>query len=92
MKKSLHNLEPSRSGYIRRSFLDQQVEQDLTRARDRTNQLTNETNATINRVADIVALPKIDDRFFAEMVEKARREKIKRANSSQNSTIARLRS
>ncbi|MGP1906850.1 T7SS effector LXG polymorphic toxin [Metabacillus sp. JX24] len=75
MKKSLHNLEPSRSGYIRRSFLDQQVEQDLTRARERTNQLTNETNATINRVADIVALPKIDDRFFAEMVEKARREK-----------------
>ncbi|WP_081870105.1 T7SS effector LXG polymorphic toxin [Metabacillus indicus] len=75
MKKSLHNLEPSRSGYIRRSFLDQQVEQDLTRARERTSQLTNEANATINRVADIVALPKIDDTFFAEMVEKARREK-----------------
>ncbi|MGD6793095.1 T7SS effector LXG polymorphic toxin [Metabacillus indicus] len=75
MKQSLHNLEPSRSGYIRRSFLDQQVEQDLARARERTNQLTNETNATIDRVADIVALPKIDDRFFAEMVEKGRREK-----------------
>ncbi|MEM5016860.1 T7SS effector LXG polymorphic toxin [Metabacillus indicus] len=75
MKKSLHNLEPSRSGYIRRSFLDQQVEQDLTRARERTSQLTNEANATISRVADIVTLPKIDDTFFAEMVEKARREK-----------------
>ncbi|MBS2970661.1 LXG domain-containing protein [Metabacillus sp. KIGAM252] len=75
MKKSLDLLEPSSSGFISQTFLEQQLEQDLTRAKDRTNQMVNETNSTMDGVADIVGLPKLNDTSFAEMVEKARTEK-----------------
>ncbi|MGD7006911.1 T7SS effector LXG polymorphic toxin [Metabacillus sp. 84] len=75
VKSALEALEPAESGFIRKSFLELQLNQDLTVVKDTTSDMTDETNATIDGISDIVGLPKLDDSTFADKVEKARQEK-----------------
>lgn len=58
---ALTSLEPDPSGFIEQDYLQVEVEQGINRARDTTVELTNETNAIMDEVSDIVSLPKLDD-------------------------------
>ncbi|WP_225231286.1 T7SS effector LXG polymorphic toxin [Solibacillus faecavium] len=61
MKTALSSLEPDSSGFIRQAALEGEIEQGLNRAKQVTEELTDETNNIMDQVSDIVSLPKLDD-------------------------------
>ncbi|MCC5803743.1 T7SS effector LXG polymorphic toxin [Rossellomorea vietnamensis] len=75
MKEALDHVEPSPDGFMRQSFLDNEVEEGLHRARRTTVELTGEANATIRSVSDIVSVPRIQDCSFLQQVTHAQEEK-----------------
>jgi len=75
MKEALDHVEPSPDGFMRQSFLDNEVEEGLHRARQITVELTGEANATIRSVSDIVSVPRIQDWSFLQQVTHAQEEK-----------------
>ncbi|CAN7535363.1 T7SS effector LXG polymorphic toxin [Rossellomorea sp. LjRoot5] len=75
MKEALDHVEPSPDGFIRQSFLDNEVEEGLHRARQITVELTGEANSTIRSVSDIVSVPRIQDWSFLQQVTHAQEEK-----------------
>ncbi|EKB45754.1 Transposase protein [Solibacillus isronensis B3W22] len=61
MKTALSSLEPDSSGFIRQAALEGEIEQGLNRAKQVTEELTDEANNIMDQVSDIVNLPKLDD-------------------------------
>ena len=82
MEAALHAFEPDDTGFIRESFLEQEIEQGLQHIAQLTESLTNEANSIMGQVSDIVYLPHLDD---SEVHEGVRNAKMKR-----NDTNARL--
>ncbi|WP_083633380.1 T7SS effector LXG polymorphic toxin [Alkalihalophilus pseudofirmus] len=75
MKASLHSLEPAANGRILESFLEGDLEQSLLQVELVTANLTNQTNAVMHKVSDIVALPPLRDDEVKHYVQKAKQEK-----------------
>ncbi|QTD40857.1 T7SS effector LXG polymorphic toxin [Sporosarcina sp. Te-1] len=75
MVAALNQLEPNPSGFIRESFLEGEVEQGLTEIARITASLTDEANQIMNKVADIVALPNLDDSGVQDGVYNAKRKR-----------------
>ncbi|MCA0149730.1 hypothetical protein LCD52_13095 [Rossellomorea vietnamensis] len=75
MKEALNLVEPSPDGFMRQSFLDNEVEEGLHRARRTTVELTGEANSTIRSVSAIVSVPRIQDWSFLQQVTHAQEEK-----------------
>lgn len=71
MKSNLYSLEPASNGLIRQSFLENELEQGLQRTKESTIGLTNEANAVMNSVKDIISLPRLDDGEFLQGVIQA---------------------
>ncbi|MET3506533.1 LXG domain-containing protein [Halalkalibacter oceani] len=61
MKAALQALEPAQEGFIRQSYLEQEVSQGIEQLKTVTMSLTNDANQAIRRVRDIVALPDVND-------------------------------
>ncbi|EMR06545.1 transposase protein [Bhargavaea cecembensis DSE10] len=68
-------LEPAPNGYIDEGFIESEVENGLNQIARISSNLTDETNAIMDQVADIVSLPHLDDSQVQEGVLDARREK-----------------
>ncbi|MBY6054558.1 LXG domain-containing protein [Cytobacillus firmus] len=68
---SLQMLEPSSNGFIRQSFLDGEAALGLVKTESITNSLTEETNAVMQKVSDIVSLPHLHDGEFSAHVRRA---------------------
>lgn len=68
-------LEPAPDGYIDEGFIESEVENGLNQISRISSNLTDETNAIMDQVADIVSLPHLDDSQVQEGVLDARREK-----------------
>ncbi|WP_399627935.1 ribonuclease YeeF family protein [Sporosarcina sp. SG10008] len=77
MDSALDALEPDMNGFIRQTFLEGEVEEGLTGISQLTSSLTDEANAIMNQVADIVALPHLNDSDVQEGVRDARRKRDK---------------
>lgn len=75
MKAALNTLEPDPNGFIRQSFLEGEVEEGLTEISQVTSNLTDETNGIMDQVADIVALPHLDDSGVQEGVKSAKKKR-----------------
>ncbi|MDV2684398.1 T7SS effector LXG polymorphic toxin [Alkalihalophilus lindianensis] len=75
MTAALQAFEPASNGRIQESFLEQDVEQGLRQVELVTVNITNETNATMQKVADIVALPPLRDDEVRQSILQARQEK-----------------
>ena len=71
MDATLDGLEPDSSGFIREHFLDAEIDQGLKTIAQLTESLTEEANSIMNQVADIVALPHLDDSEVQEGVHTA---------------------
>ena len=71
MDAALDGLEPDSSGFIREHFLDVEIEQGLKTIAQLTESLTDEANSIMNQVADIVALPHLNDSEVQEGVHTA---------------------
>ncbi|MEK4402806.1 T7SS effector LXG polymorphic toxin, partial [Sporosarcina sp. FSL K6-6792] len=63
------------NGFIRETFLEGEVEAGLTEISQLTSSLTDEANDIMNQVADIVALPHLNDSDVQEGVRDARRKR-----------------
>ncbi|WP_121639459.1 ribonuclease YeeF family protein [Virgibacillus sp. Bac330] len=74
MKKSIQYMEPDKDGVIREDFLSQDVRRGLERMEQVTMDLTDEANAIIQSVSDIVDLPKIDDSEFLDNVQHGKKK------------------
>ncbi len=61
MNQAIELLEPDSTGFIREDFLEGEIKQGLRYIEQLTESLTNETNAIMRQVADIIALPPLDD-------------------------------
>jgi hypothetical protein len=68
---SLQMLEPASNGFIRQSFLVGEAAQGLVKTESITNSLTDETNAVMQKVSDIVSLPHLQDGEFSANVRRA---------------------
>lgn len=75
IKSSLTGLEPSNNGFIRQSFLEQELNNGLNHTKSVTMELTDEANRVMDSVSDIVALPHLQDQSFLESAEEAKKEK-----------------
>ncbi|WP_399627952.1 T7SS effector LXG polymorphic toxin [Sporosarcina sp. SG10008] len=75
MDSALDSLEPDMNGFIRQTFLEGEVEEGLTVISRLTSSLTDEANDIMNQVADIVALPHLNDSDVQEGVRDARRKR-----------------
>lgn len=75
ISSALSALEPSPDGYIDEPFLETEVEQGLIDISRLTDRLTNDTNAIMDSVADIVALPHLDDSVVQEGIRDSRKKK-----------------
>ena len=75
IKSALSALEPNGNGYIRESFLQGEVEQGLSKISQVTTNLTDESNALMDQVADIVSLPHLDDSGVQDGVTSARKKR-----------------
>lgn len=67
----LQMLEPASNGFIRQSFLDGEAAQGLVKTESITTSLTEETNAVMQKVSDIVSLPHLQDGEFSAHVRRA---------------------
>lgn len=63
---SLHELEPSPTGFIRQEFLEHELEQGLSKTIRITTELTNEANEIMTTVNDIVQLPPLKEEQFKQ--------------------------
>ena len=68
MDSALNALEPAADGHIRESFLESEIEAGLSEIATLTGSLTDEANAIMDEVADIVGLPKLDDTLVHESI------------------------
>ena len=75
ISSALSALEPSPDGYIDEPFLEAEVEQGLIEIGRLTDRMTNETNAIMDSVSDIVALPHLDDSVVQEGIRDSRKKK-----------------
>ena len=75
MKAALSTLEPDENGFIRQSFLEGEVEEGLTEISRVTSNLTDESNAIMDQVADIVSLPHLDDSGVQDGVKNAQKKR-----------------
>ena len=75
MDSALDALEPNANGFIRQTFLEGEVEEGFTEIAQQTSSLTDESNDIMNQVADIVALPHLNDSDVQEGVRDARRKR-----------------
>ncbi|BAQ10916.1 hypothetical protein OXB_2445 [Bacillus sp. OxB-1] len=75
MEAALETLESNPDGYIQESFLDGDVEEGLTEISQVTAGLTDEANAIMTKVADIVALPNLDDSDVQSGVDTAKKRR-----------------
>ncbi|WP_409296887.1 T7SS effector LXG polymorphic toxin [Peribacillus sp. SCS-26] len=66
---ALDSFEPSDSGFIRQQFLQNDLTQALTKAGSTATEITSESNAVIQSVQDIVALPELDDSGVTQNVK-----------------------
>ncbi|WP_413365174.1 T7SS effector LXG polymorphic toxin [Lysinibacillus sp. 3P01SB] len=71
-QQALVSLEPVDAGHIVEEFLETKVEEGLTESATITATLTDEANAIMDEVSDIVGLPKLDDTLVQESVADAK--------------------
>ena len=71
-QQALVSLEPVDAGHIVEEFLETRVEKGLTESAMITATLTDEANAIMDEVSDIVSLPKLNDTLVQESVMDAR--------------------
>ena len=71
-QQALVSLEPVDAGHIVEEFLETKVEEGLTESAMITATLTDEANAIMDEVADIVSLPKLNDTLVQESVVDAK--------------------
>lgn len=82
MNYSLSTVESSQSGFIRQSFLDNELEHGLRKVENLTKDLTDEVNHALRQISDIMSVPTIrDDEFIY---------KIRQAMKHKDNTIERL--
>ncbi|MEK3933813.1 T7SS effector LXG polymorphic toxin [Sporosarcina sp. FSL W7-1349] len=75
MDAALSALEPDPSGFIRESFLEGEVEQGLDEIAMVTASLTDEANQIMSKVADIIALPNMDDSDVQDGVYRSKKKR-----------------
>ncbi|MGG4507849.1 T7SS effector LXG polymorphic toxin, partial [Heyndrickxia sporothermodurans] len=76
MKHSLRGLEPHENGFINEVFLDYNLEYGLKKVESVTRSLTDEGNRIMQKVSDIVHLPKLQDDETMHQIKRAK-EKVK---------------
>lgn len=75
LKESLHSFEPANYGFIRQSFLEQDIEQGLKRLEQITQGLTDEVNHEITKIQDIIQLSPLDDSYLLHCIQQAKVKK-----------------
>jgi len=75
MDSALNVLEPAPDGHIRESFLESEIEAGLAGIASLAGSLTDEANAIMDSVSDIVSLPHLDDSEVQQGVRDAKRKR-----------------
>ena len=75
INSALNDLEPAQNGFIRVSYLEGELDHALTTITNQTISLVDEANGVIGNVADILALPTLNDGKFIHDVRAARHQK-----------------
>lgn len=71
IKSALHSLEPTNTGFISQSFLENDLNNGLSAAKESIISLTDKANEEIRKVKHIVSLKDLNDENFVEKIKKA---------------------
>ncbi|WP_159457863.1 ribonuclease YeeF family protein [Virgibacillus dakarensis] len=74
VKEAVLSFEPNEKAMIREEFLEDDVTSGLEKVEDVTVNLTDEANAIMDSIRDIVALPKMDDEEFLHNVQRGKKK------------------
>ena len=74
-QQALASLEPVDAGHIVEEFLETDVEKGLTESAEVTATLTDEANAIMDEVSDIIGLTKLDDTLVQESIADAKKKR-----------------
>ncbi|MGN1402383.1 MAG: T7SS effector LXG polymorphic toxin [Bacillus sp. (in: firmicutes)] len=70
--QSIRSLEPSDAGFIRETFLEEDIPAGLRKVRQVASQLTDEANRVADQVSHIVHLSRMDDQSLQDGINRAR--------------------
>ncbi|KGX92809.1 hypothetical protein N781_15715 [Pontibacillus halophilus JSM 076056 = DSM 19796] len=68
------DLESDKNGFIRQSFLETELKNALDQSRNVTSQLVDEANGIMDRVSDIVYIPRLDDAEYLRQTKRAQKQ------------------
>ncbi|MDV2685748.1 LXG domain-containing protein [Alkalihalophilus lindianensis] len=73
IKGAMYSFEPAPNGFIHQQFLDDELNQGLEQTRSTTMYLTDQANSIMQRVSDIVQLPRLSDDDVLMHVDQTKR-------------------
>ena len=74
-QQALATLEPMEAGHIVEEFLETDIEKGLVESADTTATLTDEANAIMDEVSDIIGLTKLDDTLVQKNIADAKKKR-----------------
>ncbi|MDV2886668.1 LXG domain-containing protein [Alkalihalophilus pseudofirmus] len=76
IKGAMYSFEPAPNGFIHQQFLDDDLNQGLEQARNTTMYLTDQANSIMQRVSDILHLPRVSDDDVLMHIDQAKKHVI----------------
>ena len=74
MKQEVQSFEPHQHGFISESFLENELDPSFDKAKQKTSDLTDETNQILTSISDIMYLSPLDDSAFQHNIEKGKQK------------------
>ncbi|EQB39024.1 MULTISPECIES: LXG domain-containing protein [Virgibacillus] len=75
IKDTVHSFEPATDGFVRQSFLEQDLEEGLKQLENVTQGLTDNVNRELTKIQDIISLPHLDDMDLLTSIHQAKNKK-----------------
>ncbi|OLS36343.1 hypothetical protein BTR22_12640 [Alkalihalophilus pseudofirmus] len=76
IKGAMYSFEPAPNGFVHQQFLDDDLNQGLEQARNTTMYLTDQANSIMQRVSDILHLPRVSDDDVLMHIDQAKKHVI----------------
>ncbi|MEW9676882.1 LXG domain-containing protein [Lentibacillus sp. L22] len=74
LQQAVYSYESNENGIVREDFMDNDVLNGLDKAEQVTSALVDEANGIMDRISDLISLPKLDMEEFDSMMQKGKRK------------------
>ncbi|NRG29381.1 LXG domain-containing protein [Bacillus circulans] len=71
-REAINSFEPNEDGFIRQSFLQEELSDRLTSVQNYTNDVIADGNSVMEKISDIISLASLDDSMFNSEIKNAK--------------------